>query len=99
MRRADAIGGRRFSVPREDTVVNRRQLHTIGHSVEGRPIELRCDPAGANGTLIIGGVHPDESAAINLVREFVPPSGNPVALLPLANPDGLVRDSRYNARG
>ena len=79
--------------------MNRRQLHTIGHSVEGRPIELRSDPAGANGTLIIGGVHPDESAAINLVREFVPPSGNPVALLPLANPDGLVRDSRYNARG
>jgi hypothetical protein len=79
--------------------VNRRQLHTIGHSVEGRPIELRSDPAGPNGTLIIGGVHPDESAAINLVREFVPPAGNPVALVPLANPDGLVRGSRYNARG
>lgn len=76
-----------------------RQLHTIGHSVEGRPIELWSDPAGPSGTLIIGGVHPDESAAINLVREFVPPSGHPVALLPLANPDGLVRASRYNARG
>jgi zinc carboxypeptidase len=79
--------------------VNPRQLHTIGHSVEGRPIELWSDPAGANGTLIIGGIHADESAAIPLVREFAPPRRNPVALLPLANPDGLARASRYNARG
>jgi protein MpaA len=49
--------------------------------------------------LIIGGIHGDESAAINLVREFAPPRGNPVALLPLANPDGFTRASRYNARG
>jgi hypothetical protein len=33
------------------------------------------------------------------VRGFSPPVGNPVALLPLANPDGFVRASRYNARG
>jgi hypothetical protein len=79
--------------------VNPRQLHTIGYSVEGRPIELWSDPAGPNGTLIIGGVHGDESAAIDLVREFAPPRSNPVALLPLANPDGFVLASRYNARG
>jgi hypothetical protein len=74
-------------------------LHTIGYSVEGRPIELWCDAAGPNGTLIIGGIHADESAAIPLVREFAPPRSNPVALLPLANPDGCARASRYNARG
>jgi protein MpaA len=74
-------------------------FHTIGYSVEGRPIELWCDPAGPNGTLIIGGVHGDESAAVPLVQEFVPPRTNPVALLPLANPDGFARASRYNARG
>jgi hypothetical protein len=79
--------------------VNPRQLHTIGYSVEGRPIELRSDHAGPNGTLIIGGVHGDEPGSINLVREFAPPRSNPVALLPLANPDSFVRDSRYNARG
>jgi hypothetical protein len=79
--------------------VNPRQLHTLGHSVEGRPLELWCDPAGPNGTLIIGGVHGDEPGSINLVREFAPPRGNPVALLPLANPDGFARASRYNARG
>jgi len=74
-------------------------FHTIGYSVEGRPIELWSDPAGPNGTLIIGGVHGDESAAIPLVRAFAPPQGNPVALLPLANPDGFAHASRYNARG
>lgn len=79
--------------------MNSRQLQTIGYSVEGRPIELWSDPAGSNGTLIIGGVHGDESASIDLVREFGPPRSNPVALLPLANPDGFARASRYNARG
>jgi protein MpaA len=49
--------------------------------------------------LIIGGIHGDESASIDLVREFAPPGSNPVALLPLANPDGFARASRYNARG
>lgn len=73
--------------------------HTIGFSVEGRPIELWSGPAGSKGTLIIGGVHGDERAPVDLVREFVPPPGIPVALLPLANPDGFARASRYNAHG
>ncbi len=84
---------------REAPAVNPRPLHTLGYSVEGRPIELWSDPAGPNGTLIIGGIHGDESASIDLVREFAPPRSHPVALLPLANPDGFVRTSRYNARG
>jgi hypothetical protein len=49
--------------------------------------------------LIIGGVHGDEPGSIDLVREFAPPGTNPVALLPLLNPDGFARASRYNARG
>jgi Zinc carboxypeptidase len=76
-----------------------RQLHIIGHSIEGRPIELWSDPSGPNSTLIIGGIHGDEPATIDLVREFTPPDGDSVALLPLANPDGFSRRSRYNARG
>jgi hypothetical protein len=79
--------------------VNTRQLHSIGWSLEGRPIEVWSDRTGPNGTLIVGGVHGDESASIDLVREFAPPRSNPAALLPAANPDGLVRASRYNARG
>ena len=74
-------------------------MQTIGFSVEGRPIELWSDAAGPNGTLIIGGIHGDEPAAIDLVREFTPPRDSPVARLPLANPDGFARGSRYNAHG
>ena len=76
-----------------------RQFHTIGHSIEGRAIDLWCDPAGPHGTLIIGGIHGDEAATIDLVREFLPPREHPVALLPLANPDSFAHGSRYNARG
>lgn len=69
----------------------------IGHSVEGRAIEVWAD--GAGGTLIIGGVHGDEPATIDLVREFLPRADGRVALLPVLNPDGAERASRYNARG
>jgi hypothetical protein len=79
--------------------VNPRQIHIIGHSIEGRPIELWSDPGGPHSTLIIGGIHGNEPATIDLVREFSPPAGNPVALLPLANPDGFVHGSRYNVHG
>jgi hypothetical protein len=80
--------------------VNLRQLHVIGHSIEGRPIELWSDPPGADSTLIIGGIHGDEPATIELVREFNPAAETPpLALLPLANPDGFERATRYNARG
>jgi murein peptide amidase A len=79
--------------------VTPRQLHTIGHSIEGRPIELWSDPAGPHSTLIVGGIHGNEPATVHLVREFSPPGGNPVALLPLANPDGFAHGSRYNVRG
>ena len=56
--------------------MNRRQLHTIGYSVEGRPIELWSDPAGPNGTLIIGGIHADESLDLEILGQ-----GNNVPLL------------------
>jgi len=49
--------------------------------------------------LIIGGFHGDEPATVELVREFSPPRGLGVALLPLLNPDGALRGTRYNANG
>lgn len=79
--------------------MNSRQLIVIGHSVEGRPIEAWVPPAAPNSTLIIGGVHGDEPATVDLVRDFVPPSDTTVAILPLANPDGALLGTRYNVRG
>jgi hypothetical protein len=69
----------------------------IGRSVEGRPIEVRARRE-RGGTLIIGGFHGNEPATIEIVRRFLPDVPG-VALLPLLNPDGARRYTRYNARG
>ncbi len=69
----------------------------IGRSVEGRPIEVWAERERIR-TLIIGGFHGDEPATVDLVIDFAP--GTPgVALLPLLNPDGAERGTRYNANG
>jgi hypothetical protein len=89
--------------------LNRNCQHRIGLSVQGREIvaDLNFDLAGAvrpaNVTLIIGGLHGDEKATVALTatfREQWIASGevrSPVAVIPLANPDGFVANSRYNA--
>jgi hypothetical protein len=61
-------------------------------------------PAPAGLTLLIGGQHGDEPATVELLDRFcssVLPLArqHPTAVLARANPDGLVRSSRYNARG
>lgn len=54
-------------------------------------------------SLLIGGMHGDEAATILLLEAFREVCAGklegPTAILPLANPDGYVRRSRYNARG
>ena len=69
----------------------------IGHSVEGRAIEAWIGPQAEGGTLLIGGFHGDEFATISLLRDFRP--AGRVAVLPVLNPDGAERATRYNARG
>jgi len=57
----------------------------------------------ANITLIIGGLHGDEKATVALVAAFrerwvvTHEVRTPLVLIPLANPDGFVANSRYNA--
>ncbi len=78
----------------------------LGSSVEGREIfgHLFGGPHGGRGsTLIVGGMHGDEMATVLLLEEFLHEAsahdGAPLAVIPLANPDGYERRSRYNARG
>lgn len=83
--------------------------HRIGRSVQGRDIiaDATFDLSGsmrpANITLIIGGLHGNEKATVALAatfRETFLASGQlnaPVILIPMANPDGFVSGSRYNA--
>src|SRR4051794_21737383 len=73
----------------------------LGQSVEGRDITATLHGAGGpHSTLLIGGMHGDEIATIRLLESFTPETARGgVAILPLANPDGHERHSRYNARG
>lgn len=74
-----------------------------GQSVEGRDLFLhgKGDPAG--GTLLIGGLHGDERATVLVLESFLENRLRPgapnlgVAAIPVANPDGYARNSRYNA--
>jgi protein MpaA len=79
--------------------------HTLGTSVEGRPIVMHRFGEGDVGTLIIAGIHGDEptgvSCAVHLVellkRGGVPTDGA-VAVIPMANPDGAAAKRRTNSR-
>jgi len=83
---------------------------SIGTSLQGREIvaESNFDLNGsirpANITLIIGGLHGDEKATCALVATFRETHltrheiRTPLVMIPLANPDGFVANSRYNSR-
>jgi len=85
----------------------RPQTVLLGYSVEGRPLGLYRFGEGSGGTLIVGGIHGNEPTSADLAERLVayledrPDSWNgpPVAVLPRANPDGLERGTRANARG
>jgi hypothetical protein len=57
----------------------------------------------ANITLLIGGLHGDEKATVTLIATFREACvarqeiRSPLVMIPLANPDGFVANSRYNA--
>lgn len=83
----------------------------IGKSVEHRDIVAKAgfdftrEPVPSDCTLLIGGIHGDEAATIDLLESFLQNhaarSGTnlPVVVIPLANPDSRARNSRYNANG
>lgn len=79
----------------------------IGYSVERRPIILHYTSrfaARPGGTLFIGGMHGDERATMLLLLSFMDRLRTetalpPLGVLPLLNPDGYTRQTRYNARG
>ena len=84
---------------------------SIGSTVEGLGIpacanfDLAAEPVRAGTTLLIGGTHGDEPATVLLLESFLQSAAwaalpaAPVIVLPLANPDGYKRGTRYNARG
>ncbi len=79
----------------------------LGCSVEGRPLALHRFGEGTGGTLVIGGIHGNEPTSAEVAERLLHYledrpggwTGPPVAVLPRANPDGLERGTRANARG
>jgi protein MpaA len=83
------------------------QYHIVGKSVQNRPIICLELGEGSDVSLIMATIHGDEAAGTPLVRslswylrrhpELL--AGRKVVLLAVANPDGMVNNTRYNARG
>ena len=78
----------------------------IGRSREGRPILLHRFGIGEHPVLVLGGIHGSERNSAVCARLLVSylcsqPAAQvvvPLAVVPEANPDGLERGVRYNAR-
>ena len=78
-----------------------------GISVENRPIETVVLGTGSDVVLIVATIHGSEPAGTALVEYLSDHLSQDRSLLerrrivivPVANPDGMVRNSRFNARG
>jgi Zinc carboxypeptidase/Penicillin-insensitive murein endopeptidase len=76
----------------------------IGRSVRGRPIEAyRLGTARlARRVLVLGSVHGDEPAGLEVTRRLIARArihGASLWVVPNLNPDGLAVGTRHNARG
>jgi protein MpaA len=80
--------------------------HVVGRSVEGRAIGCLTAGKGPDVTFILATIHGDEPAGTMLLQRLASHlqqkphilDGRKVILLPIANPDGVARTSRLNAR-
>jgi protein MpaA len=89
------------------SVVFPSQYHIVGTSIQQRPIMCLVLGDGSDVTFIMATIHGNEAAGTPLVRslswylrqnpEML--AGRKAVLMAVANPDGMVNGSRYNAKG
>lgn len=77
---------------------------TVGHSVQGRPIHAwhLGNPHANTTVVLISQMHGDEHAVRNILtslRDGTQVKGIDLWVVPRYNPDGVVHDTRQNARG
>ena len=87
---------------RSDRTVTR--VESLGHSVRGRLITVleRGDPDAPVRTLVVGCIHGNEPAGIGIAEQLESmslPSERDLWTIEVANPDGVVADTRTNAHG
>jgi protein MpaA len=79
----------------------------MGMSVEGRPIECRTLGTGDRVILMMATIHGDEAVGTPLLRDLEAHlqenkhllKGRKVVFMPVANPDGYVKNTRENVNG
>jgi protein MpaA len=89
------------------TAVIPTRYRIVGTSVQRRPIMCLELGNGSDVTFIMATIHGNEAAGTPLVRRLswylrehpAVLDGRKVVLMAVANPDGMVNDTRYNARG
>lgn len=80
---------------------------TIGQSVLGKPIPCEVYGTGADVLMVLATIHGNEAAGTPLLAAFsewllAHPNeliGRQVVLIPIANPDGMAANERFNSRG
>jgi len=83
------------------------QRRTVGRSVQNRPIESIMLGQSYDVTFILAAIHGNEPAGARLAERLAEHlqkhpellQGRKVVILPLANPDGIARGTRFNANG
>jgi protein MpaA len=93
--------------PKVPTFVIPGQYRIVGTSVQRLPILSFVLGQGSDVTFILATIHGNESAGTPLVRRLGKylqrqphlMAGRTVVLLAVANPDGMARNSRFNANG
>jgi protein MpaA len=85
----------------------RGQTQTVGRSLEGRPIECQVYGDGEDVFWLLATIHGNEAAGTPLAAKFVEwlkahpeeLEGRRVIVVPVANPDGMAANVRYNKNG
>ncbi len=80
---------------------------TIGYSVLGKPIDCEVHGDGPDVLMVMATIHGNEAAGTPLLAAFsdwlkTHPeelAGHKVVLIPVANPDGMASNERFNSRG
>jgi protein MpaA len=96
-----------FDIPQTPVVKPVIPRRTVAKSVQNRPIEHIVLGQGRDVTFVLAAIHGSEKAGIPLVHRLTQYlqqnphllQGRKVVLLPVANPDGVARNTRFNARG